>query len=163
MFKPFIRPSQLIYVLFAASTLLVACQEEDTGRCCEVLLSDASTAIPSPEFPGDGGIPRNLVAQHPAFDCESLTCTSWQGSDPFCTRKCNAERPCPQGFECKAILESDPGMGASISPDDTFCVRRNCESDIDCPESMTCQSAFSDQDPNLVAQKQCVKRDVSCN
>jgi len=163
MFTPFKCLAKPFFVILCTITVSTGCQTEDTGRCCQVLLSDASSAIPAPEFPGDGGIPRNLVGQHPAFDCESLTCVSWEGSAPFCTRKCNSGRPCPQGFECRAILESDPGMGAGIRPGDTFCVRRNCESDIDCPEAMTCKSAFEGQDPNLVAAKHCVQRENTCN
>ncbi|MEE2903415.1 MAG: hypothetical protein VYC39_13855 [Myxococcota bacterium] len=143
-------------------TIATSCQQEDTGRCCDVLLSDASTAIPNAEFPGDGGIPRNLVAQHPAFDCESLTCVSWQGSTAFCSRRCSAGKPCPQGFNCKPVIESDPGAGASIQPGDTFCVRQNCDTDVDCPEGFTCRPAFTDRE-DITADKQCVQTDFECN
>ena len=94
MFTPFKCLAKPFFVILCTITVSTGCQTEDTGRCCQVLLSDASSAIPAPEFPGDGGIPRNLVGQHPAFVCESLTCVSWEGSAPFCTRKCNSGRPC---------------------------------------------------------------------
>ena len=151
----------LLASLVCTLVLVSGCQQEDTGQCCNALLSDASTAVPNPEFPGDGGIPRNLVAQHPAFDCESLTCVSWQGSTAFCSRRCSANKPCPQGFNCKPVLESNPGAGASIQPGDTFCVRQNCELDEDCPEGFTCKAAFSGRE-DITAEKQCVQSDFEC-
>ena len=140
----------------------LACQTEDTGRCCETLITDASTALPTPEFTGDGGIPRNQVGQHPAFDCESLTCVSWQGSQPFCTRKCTESRPCPQGFDCKPVLESSAGEGASIQPSDTFCVRRTCNFNADCPEEFVCAPIQEVNADSESAPRHCIRTQNTC-
>jgi hypothetical protein len=137
-----------------------ACQTDDTGHCCQTVISDASSALPVPEFPGDGGIPRNLVSQHPAFDCASLTCVSWQGSDPFCTRKCSPTRPCPLGYDCEPVLESSPGAGANIQPDDKFCVRRTCTSDQDCPEELRCTLIQSSQSDSTA--RHCTRPENKC-
>ena len=101
------RPTALLASLMAAVAAFSACSEEDTGNCCTSITRDADN-VPLAET-ADGGLPRNLVAEHPTFDCEKLACVSWEGSDAFCTRRCNTERPCPDGFNCQPVLESGDG------------------------------------------------------
>ena len=156
-------PSKIIFLAIAVFSANVGCQTEDTGHCCRTLIADASSALPEPELGSDGGLPRNLVGQHPAYDCESLTCVSWEGSNPFCTRKCTSQRPCPLGFECRPVLESSAGAGASIQPEDTFCVRRSCETDIDCPDEFTCKPAFQAQGSSTEPLKHCIRPENVCN
>lgn len=87
------------------------------GTCCQA--TDPSLIPqPDPEMPN-----QNIIRLDPAFDCSGLTCVSYQGSAAFCTRECRTERDCPDGFDCRTVLLSDPGPGANIGPEDKFCVR----------------------------------------
>ena len=140
---------------------LAGCQQEDTGNCCLAISADAASAIPSPQ-PRDGGLPRNLVGEHPAFDCDNLACVSWQGADAFCSKRCDEDSECGDGFVCRPVLESSPGAGASIQPDDKFCVRMNCASDGDCPEDMKCTLVHKGTGAPDVDIRQCLRPDQAC-
>ncbi|NJK89469.1 MAG: hypothetical protein HC923_08750 [Myxococcales bacterium] len=59
----------------------------------------------------------------PAFDCASLTCVAFRGSEAYCTEPCEGTEDCPEGFECEAVITSDPPPGSPIGPEDRFCVR----------------------------------------
>lgn len=158
-----LRATPLVLGLVAAA-VLAGCQEEDTGACCRALSEEGRMALPTPDPAGTGGIPKDLVGRHPAYDCDALTCVSWQGSDPFCSRRCSADRPCPEGFDCQPVLQSSPGAEAQIQPGDTFCVRKTCNADGDCPEDFTCVTlrmggADPQTDPSV---KHCMRSDDAC-
>ena len=156
--------TKAVTVAITLSIALAAhgCKDEDTGTCCISLSKDAASAIPVPDTP-DGGIPRDLVAVHPAFDCEQLTCVSWQGSEAFCSRKCDDKRKCPDGFLCRPVLESSPGAGAGIQPDDTFCVRAACDDMTPCPEGFDCKLVHQGSDPISDPDiRHCYKAEHAC-
>lgn len=104
-----------------SAALFLGCEDSDVGRCCEVIGADPSL-IPVSEQTPDGDF-INDVARDPAFDCNSLTCVAFRASDAYCTERCNEDGDCPEGFECAAVLRSDPPPGSGIGPDDRFCVR----------------------------------------
>lgn len=118
-----------LLVLAAAAGLSAfgaGCLSDDVGVCCEVLDPDKADRIPvapTPEPGSEFGGQASVVRQDPAFDCSGLTCTAYQGSKAFCTRQCNEDADCPEGFTCAPVLESDPGPDSQIQPDDKFCVR----------------------------------------
>jgi hypothetical protein len=64
------------------------------------------------------------ISLDPAFDCEFLTCVSYQGAKAYCTQKCEFDSNCPEDFTCVSVIASDPGPGSNIGPDDKFCVRQ---------------------------------------
>lgn len=64
------------------------------------------------------------ISLDPAFDCENLTCVSYQGSQAYCTQKCAFDDSCPDEFECVNVIASDPGPNSNLGKDDKFCVRR---------------------------------------
>ena len=64
------------------------------------------------------------ISLDPAFDCENLTCVSYQGSQAYCTQKCAFDDSCPDEFECVNVIASDPGPDSNLGPNDKFCVRR---------------------------------------
>ncbi|MFO0728664.1 MAG: hypothetical protein U1E65_33110 [Myxococcota bacterium] len=126
----------------AALLALGGCSSEDTGQCCTALAADAKMFIPVPDRPA-GSMPRDIIREHPKFECDELLCTSYQGSEPVCTRPCNESKPCSSGFECKPIIVSDPGPDATIRPGDTFCVRKTCTTAKDCPGGFNCEDTYT--------------------
>lgn len=126
-----------IRVLIALSVaglglLGTGCLKDDVGTCCQVLDESKTNLIPVPPEPdpmSENPTQANVIRQDPAFDCSGLTCTAYQGSTAFCTRQCEDDAECPEGFTCGPVLESDPGPGAMIQPGDKFCVRapHDCE------------------------------------
>lgn len=67
------------------------------------------------------------LSRDPAFDCEFLTCVSYQGSQAYCTRTCETDDSCPSGFVCRRVLESDPGPDSNVDPNAKYCVRPEME------------------------------------
>jgi hypothetical protein len=107
------------------AVLSAACSKEDTGQCCKVLPGREPTLIPQPESGDDG--PRNVIRIDPAFDCENLTCVSYQATPAYCTKECAFDDGCPEGFACEPVIVSDPGPDSNIRPGTKFCVRVQSE------------------------------------
>ena len=111
-----------IMLVLASALLLVAgiaCDPEDYGPCtlprsealneaCEASHSDGDETTPATDSSP------NCVVDF-VFECESQLCGTYNGSDPFCTSRCNdaADTACPKGGAC---LEWVPGLG------EFFCV-----------------------------------------
>jgi hypothetical protein len=121
---------------------LGACQEEDTGTCCTAVTAEGRARVPVPDRPANA-VGRDIIRANPRFECEEMLCTSFQGSEPVCTRPCSDTRPCREGFECKPIIVSDPGPDATIRPGDTFCVRKTCAGAQDCPDDFSCLDVYT--------------------
>lgn len=156
-------PSRLfVAVALLLASAMTACVEEDTGHCCTVPPNADAGIIPIPDRP-DGAVPKDIVRVNPRFNCEELTCASVQGSEPYCTRECTEDKPCPDGFECVQILQSDPGPGSSIRFGDRHCARKDCSKDGVCPSDFTCETVYAGRgtvDDPIV--KQCVKAEHKC-
>lgn len=106
----------------ALSLGLAACEDTDVGRCCEVVGADDSLIPTSTRTPSGDFI--NGIARDPAFDCESFTCVSYEGSQAYCTEACDDDDDCPDDFECLPVILSEPPPGSDgIGPDDRFCVQ----------------------------------------
>lgn len=122
----------LLTATLAIAVTGMACDKDDVGTCCVVIdptLADRIPVAPEPD-PADVNMTQaSVIRQDPVFDCSGLTCTAYQGSKAFCTRQCNDDAECPEGFTCAPVLESDPGPGAQIQPDDKFCVRTGHDCD----------------------------------
>ncbi|MEM7679011.1 MAG: hypothetical protein AAF449_23790 [Myxococcota bacterium] len=99
----------------------LGCSDDDVGRCCRAIDGADNVVIPQP-IETDNGI-QNAIRRDPNFDCDFLTCVAYEGSAAYCTKGCDTAEECPEGFECRAVLESDPGPGSQIRPEDKFCVR----------------------------------------
>jgi hypothetical protein len=97
-----------------------ACNESDVGRCCDVVPGGDESLIPQPRV--EGGTLINDIRQDPGFDCSSLTCVTFLGSEAYCTAPCDEADDCPDGFTCRSVLTSTPAPDASIQPSDRFCV-----------------------------------------
>jgi hypothetical protein len=111
-----------LVVVLVWAILAVGCSKEDTGQCCSVLDPAFMDRIPQPEV-GPDGSPRSVVRLDPKFDCENLVCVSYSGSKAFCTKQCEFDESCPEGFRCAPAIESDPGPDSQFGPDSKFCVR----------------------------------------
>lgn len=155
---------------FAIALLATAgCNSETTGQCCTAATEEARMQIPQPDRP-DGSVPRDVVRSNVRFDCDEDTfCASVSGSEPVCTRKCTESTPCPDGFECRSLIQSMPppppdGGVSNISPGDLFCVRKTCTQAADCPEDFACETVYEGrgtaEDPVI---KQCVKAEHKCS
>ena len=100
---------------------ILGCSDTDVGRCCRAVEGAEDVRIPEP-VQTENGL-QNVVSRDRNFDCEYLTCVAYEGSSAYCTRECFDGRDCPDGFECRTVLQTDPGPGSSIQFDDKFCVR----------------------------------------
>lgn len=143
--RPSRGPSR-VWAAFAVVGLLAgglaACQDEDTGTCCTAVTAEGRARVPVPDRPANA-VGRDIIRANPRFECEELLCTSFQGSEPVCTRPCSDTRPCGEGFECKPIIVSDPGPDATIRPGDTFCVRKTCAGAQECPDDFSCLDVYT--------------------
>ncbi len=63
------------------------------------------------------------ISLDPAFDCDNLTCVSYQGSMAYCTERCQTDASCRKGYSCVPVIQSDPGPNSNIGPNDRFCVK----------------------------------------
>jgi hypothetical protein len=72
--------------------------DSDLGVCC--LPRTAGEPIPTPEM-GPDGRPLTVTWQSPSYECQSLTCISYNGSDAYCTRECNVDGDCASdNYKC---------------------------------------------------------------
>jgi hypothetical protein len=90
----------------AAAALLVwaiaaACSGNDLGQCCT---APDPTVLPKPDTTDAGSV----VSENLAFNCESASCVSYQGSTPYCTQACISDSSCPSGFTCAQVLHAMP-------------------------------------------------------
>jgi hypothetical protein len=99
---------------------LTGCPRDDVGTCCTLLPGADVALIPVPD---PANPDQDVIRLDPSFDCSGLTCVSYQGSKAYCTRECQAVADCPVGFDCRTVLQSDPGPGANIRPTTKFCIR----------------------------------------
>lgn len=108
------------------SAVGIGCLQDDVGTCCQVL-DEANMSVipiaPPPDPMDENPVAGSSIRQDPAFDCSGLTCVAYQGSKAFCTRQCEEDADCPEGFTCGNVLDSDPGPNAMLQADDKFCVR----------------------------------------
>jgi hypothetical protein len=164
--------ARLTCLVFSAALVAATtgCQEEDTGLCCTAVTADGRSRVPVPDR-SNPAEPRDIIRAHPKFECEQLLCSSYRGSDPFCTRPCSSGRACPDGFECAEIITADPGPDSQIRPGDTFCVRRSCTTIADCPdaEEFECLDSYTNLALDLTTTStkaskigQCVKKEHKC-
>lgn len=109
--------------LIAMGSLLAGCNNDDVGTCCTAIDGAEDVEIPQPIVSEDGV--QSAIRRDPNFACDFLTCVAYQGSEAYCTRDCIDDGDCPDGFECRPVLQSDPGPGSQIQIDDKFCVRDN--------------------------------------
>lgn len=110
-----------LFLALALSVVWLGCDDSDVGRCCEVIGADESIIPTSTRTPTGDFI--NDISRDPAFDCNSLTCVAYRGSEAYCTERCDGDDACPDGFVCQPVLQSEPPPGSAIGPDDRFCVR----------------------------------------
>jgi hypothetical protein len=131
MMAPKIRTLMLVMTLILGGSTS-ACLKDDVGTCCKVLdetQQDLIPVAPAPD-PNDPNMdPASVIRQDPLYDCSGLTCTAYEGSKAFCTRQCQDDTECPEGFTCAPVLKSDPGPGSQIQKDDKFCVRSSHDCD----------------------------------
>lgn len=116
----------LLFATVAFTSVLVGCTNDDVGQCCQVLDGRNPDLIPVAEK-NDRGEYIDDISLDPAFDCEFLTCVSYEGSMAYCTRTCEFDDNCPEGFVCRRVLESDPGPGSNVDPNAKYCVRPEME------------------------------------
>jgi hypothetical protein len=110
------------FLVVVVWSVAVGCEKSDVGTCCQVLPGRPMELIPVP-MQTDKGEWIDDISLDPAFDCENLTCVSYQGSNAYCTQKCEFKENCPDEFDCVPVIASDPGPDSNIGPNDKFCVR----------------------------------------
>lgn len=107
---------------------LSACDDDDIGRCCQVVRPGSENRIPEAD-----ATERARITLDPSFDCSSLICVDFfddnQDQQAYCTERCFSDGDCPDDFTCRNILTSDPGPNATIRQADMFCVKEQftCE------------------------------------
>ena len=98
------------YLALGSSALLIAlalsaCTPEDYGPCT-LPSSEALDEACSPS--SEDGAAASCVVDF-VFECETQLCGTYDGSDPFCTERCEPDGdPCPKDGVC---LEWVPGLG----------------------------------------------------
>ena len=122
----------IVVTLFTAGAVgLFAC-DDDVGTCCMAFDDETRAKIPVPDESGG-----DRIRQDPRFDCSGLTCISTAGSPTYCSRPCRGTHNCPDGYVCEPVLQSDPGPGAAIGPEDRFCVSATPECQLGGASSLT--------------------------
>lgn len=125
----------LLRSLGLAVFFLVACEPHDLGRPCpppegsEDTVEDASPDDTEIVFPAtvrkDG-------------KCESFQCVSTQVRSNYCSRECQNQGDCPEGFLCGTLQPVGP-----LSQEQFCLLAKPCRENVsgDCPrESMVCRS-----------------------
>lgn len=118
---PHVR-NRLLGLFCFAVLAATGCNNSDAGVCCKVIPGGDESLIPEPETNASGD-PKDVVSQHPVFDCNDLVCVAYKGKPAYCTTFCRDASDCPEGFACEPILESEPPAGSQLGPDDKFCVK----------------------------------------
>ena len=116
-----LREPALMIAAVAIGSLLAGCSNDDVGRCCRAIDGAENVVIPMP-VQTENGL-QNAIRRDPNFACDFLTCVAYQGTSAYCTKDCIDDSDCPDGFECRTVLQSDPGPSSQIQIDDRFCVR----------------------------------------
>jgi hypothetical protein len=106
-------------LLLAAALSLAACTPTDVGQCCQA----ADPALVPPPAIDQQGRPANSIAVDPQFLCSDLTCVSYEGSQSYCTQRCEFDSNCPGDFVCANVVVSDPGPDADFDASQKFCVK----------------------------------------
>lgn len=119
---PGVRTAGLAFVCALGVASVVSACSDDVGACCKVLDPSLVDRIPT-STATPAGSPSSDIALDPAFDCNSLICVAFRGSQAFCTARCFDDSDCPETFVCQSVLTANPGPDSEIQPGDRFCVR----------------------------------------
>ncbi|MFA5625336.1 MAG: hypothetical protein WC966_09845 [Bradymonadales bacterium] len=107
------RKLKLAFAMLMCFSLLVlasSCSPEEYGPCS----IPKTTALKLACFDG----PSPTCTSDYVFDCDSLLCGVYEGSDPFCTHRCVPQN-CPEGKHCSC----PEGKNCKTScPEDAACV-----------------------------------------
>jgi hypothetical protein len=79
----------------------------DLGTCC--LPRIPTEPVPTPHIGADGR-PITVTWESTSYECASLTCVSYLGSEAYCTEQCTDSSDCDNGFTC---LEVAPPINAT--------------------------------------------------
>jgi len=84
--------------------------------------------VPPPAFDQQGRL-ANAIALDPKLLCSNITCVSYQGSQAYCTERCETDASCPGDFVCQTVIMSDPGPDGAAAAMQKFCVKaaHTCE------------------------------------
>ena len=93
----------LMSLVMLASTILSACETEPLFIECP-LSPSIKTACETEQQQTDEAELTCVVAEHPY--CLESICASWRGSEPFCSRACEADTDCPADATCQEHLGS---------------------------------------------------------
>lgn len=118
------------YSLIAGVGLFATgCETTDLGNDCPMEVPEIETAAgpSSVDYP-------SVVEVNTLFPCDSLTCVSAQGREPYCSRECVRDSNCPTAFECLEVTALEP------FEDRRYCVWRACRVALECgdPETYDC-------------------------
>lgn len=110
------------WVLAASLVMALGCNPEPYGPCTlpsNDTIKQACTG--SGEDGGDGGAVTTSEASCVVdfvFECESQLCGTYQGSNPFCTERCEGpdDTGCPQGGTCIEFVPTT-GQFYCVGPD----------------------------------------------
>jgi hypothetical protein len=118
-----------------------ACKCE-TGYDCASGNCTAGECGPAVQTDGARTATREAVGQSTAYPCESLICVASQGRPGYCSQKCRNDAGCPDGFECREIMNEGEFAG------EKFCAWRACNAPADCGNvEELCCSPVPNADP----------------
>jgi hypothetical protein len=103
----------------------IGCETHDLGSPCPAM------AIPfQPAEELDGGVQwakgPEVVEFDVEFPCEDPVCVITLGHTPYCSRECATDANCPNGFQCRTVMDLGPFQGMR------FCVWKTCAAPSDC-------------------------------
>ncbi len=132
-----IQKRKVILVIFGCflPAFLASCNKEDLGTPCAVDEKKWSEGVNKNEI---------VVGEEPVITdeqilqdgiCETFICLNHLNMPPYCSRRCDDNNPCPDGFTCQAVQD----LGAHAG--EAYCVFAPCEKDSDCQDVKLYQCA----------------------
>lgn len=82
--------------------LLVGCADDLYSPCT---LDPGSPDIAIATCGANDGIARSCVVEN-QLQCDTRACGRYQGSEPFCTKKCGDDSDCPSGTCLELVFQS---------------------------------------------------------
>ncbi len=91
-------------ILALASLVIFTGCADDLYASCNLASDSQDAAV---RFCGsdEGGTDKSCVVENQA-QCDTLICGRFNGSDPFCTKRCSSDADCPAGICTEFVFQS---------------------------------------------------------
>ena len=83
---------------------------DDFGTPCELPRSPEIVELCSPQQDEQGNRSQATCIDPINPDCQSRLCVQFEGSDPFCSERCEDDAQCPSNATCESTTASNLGI-----------------------------------------------------